>query len=58
MNHRMIGCCGLDWFGSGQGPVEGSFEHDNEPSGSINCWETLEWLSDWRILKKDSGPWR
>jgi hypothetical protein len=26
----------------GKGPVEGSFEHGNEPSGSIKCWEVLE----------------
>jgi hypothetical protein len=28
--------------GSGQGPMEGSFEHGNEPSGSIKCCEILE----------------
>jgi hypothetical protein len=33
--------CGLDLSGSGQGPVEGSCEDDNEPSGSIKCWELL-----------------
>jgi hypothetical protein len=32
----------LDGSGSGQGPVEGSCEHGNEPSGSIKCWEVLE----------------
>jgi hypothetical protein len=37
------------------GPVEGSCEHGNEPLGSIKCWETLEWLSDLRLLK-DSAP--
>jgi hypothetical protein len=25
-----------------KGPVEGSCEHGNEPSGSIKCWEILE----------------
>jgi hypothetical protein len=30
-----VGQCGLDASGSGQGPVVGSCEHDNEPSGSI-----------------------
>jgi hypothetical protein len=36
----------LDSSRSGQGPVEGSYEHSKEPSGSIKCWETLvaEWL--------------
>jgi hypothetical protein len=27
--------CGLDSFGSRQGPVVGSFEHGNEPYSSI-----------------------
>jgi hypothetical protein len=37
--------------------VEGSCEHGNEPLGSVKCWEILEWLSDWRLLKMDSAPW-
>jgi hypothetical protein len=37
--------------------MEGSFEHGNEPSGSIKCWEELEWLHSWRLLKKGSAPW-
>jgi hypothetical protein len=36
--------CGLDWSGSGQGQVESSCECSDEPSGSIKCWETIEWL--------------
>jgi hypothetical protein len=36
--------------------VEGSCEHGNEPSGSIKCWEILEWLHNWRLLKKGSAP--
>jgi hypothetical protein len=32
---REIGWDGLDRSSSGQGPVEGSCEYDNEPSGSI-----------------------
>jgi hypothetical protein len=31
--------------------VEGSCEHGNEPSGSINSWEVLEQLHNWRLLK-------
>jgi hypothetical protein len=23
---------------------------------SIKCWEVLEWLHNWRLLKKGSGP--
>jgi hypothetical protein len=37
--------------------VEGPCEHGNEPSGSIKFWEILEWLRNWRLLKKDSTPW-
>jgi hypothetical protein len=36
--------CGLHSSGSGQGSVEDSHEHGNEPSGSIysQCWKILE----------------
>jgi hypothetical protein len=30
-----MGWSGLDGYGSGEGPVEGSCEHGIEPSGSI-----------------------
>jgi hypothetical protein len=36
--------------------VEGSCEHGDEPSGSIKCWEVLEQLYNWRLLKKGSAP--
>jgi hypothetical protein len=32
-----MGWYGLDQSGSGGGPVEGSCEHGNKPSGSIKC---------------------
>jgi hypothetical protein len=48
---------GLGSSGPGQGAVEGSYEHSNAPSGSVKCWEVLEWLSDSRILEKGSAPW-
>jgi hypothetical protein len=35
--------------------VEGSCEHGIEPSGSIKCWEVLEWLHSCRLLKKGSA---
>jgi hypothetical protein len=37
--------------------MEGSCEHGNEPSGSIKCWEFLEWPHNWQLLKKCSAPW-
>jgi hypothetical protein len=39
-----MGRCGLDCSGLGEGPVEGSCEHGDTHSGSIKCWEVLEWL--------------
>jgi hypothetical protein len=48
---------GLDWSRWRYGSVEGSCEHCNEPSGSIKFWEILEWLCNWRLLKKGSAAW-
>jgi hypothetical protein len=56
MDLRM-GRCRLDSSGLGYVPMEGSCEHVNEPSGSIKCWEFLEWLRNWQHLKKSSAPW-
>jgi hypothetical protein len=36
--------------------VEGSCENGIEHSGSIKCWEVLEWLYNWQLLKKGSAP--
>jgi hypothetical protein len=36
--------------------MEGSCEHGNEPLGSIKCWEVLQWVHNWRLLKKGSAP--
>jgi hypothetical protein len=30
-------------------------EHGNEPSGFLKCWESLECLHNWRLLKKGSA---
>jgi hypothetical protein len=38
--------------------VEGSCEHGNELSGSIKCWEILEQVRKWRLLKTGSAPCR
>jgi hypothetical protein len=39
---KSMGWYGLDRSGSGYGSMEGSCEHDNEPSGSIKYWEVLQ----------------
>jgi hypothetical protein len=51
-----VGWYELDRSGSGYGPLEGSCEHGNEPSGSIKCWEVLEKLHNLWLLKKGSAP--
>jgi hypothetical protein len=40
------------WLRKGSGG--GSCEHFNKPSGSIKCWEIVQWLSYKGLLKKDS----
>jgi hypothetical protein len=47
----------LDACGSGLGPVAGSCEQSNEPSGSIRRREFLDKLSDYELLKEESAPW-
>jgi hypothetical protein len=42
-----MGWCRLDWPDSGYGQVESSCGFGNEPSGSIKCWETIEWPNNW-----------
>jgi hypothetical protein len=32
--------------------VEGSCVHGDESLGSIKCWELVELLSDWQLLRK------
>jgi hypothetical protein len=46
----------LHSFDLGQGSVADPCEHCNDPSGSIKRLEILEYLIDWRLLKKGSAP--
>jgi len=41
-----------------QGLRLGSCEHDNELVGSIKGREFLDYLSDYKLFKKDSASWR
>jgi hypothetical protein len=51
-----VGWDDVDWIDDpGYGPLEGSCEHGNQPSGSMKCWAVLEWLRNWRLLKKGSA---
>jgi hypothetical protein len=38
----MVGTCGLDSSRSGLGPVTGTCEHGNKPSGPITLWRFLD----------------
>jgi hypothetical protein len=38
--------------------VDGSCEHGDEPTSSIKCYEIMEWLSDWKLLKNGSSPYQ
>jgi hypothetical protein len=51
-----IGLSVVDWIGLAQDRVESSCELGNEPSGSIKCWETTEWLHNLWPLEWYSAP--
>jgi hypothetical protein len=53
MHRREIGEAGLYLSRSGNGQMAESCEYGDEPSGSIKCWEFLEWLSNWWLRKKE-----
>jgi hypothetical protein len=44
-----IGWDGVDWIGLAQD--RDKWRALDEPSGSIKCWETTEWLHSWWPLK-------
>jgi hypothetical protein len=58
MDLREMGWGCMDWIDLAQdrGPVEVSFEHGNDSSGSIKYWQVLGWLHNRRLLKKGSAP--
>jgi hypothetical protein len=37
--------------------VAGCGEHDNEPLGSINGGEFLDWPSNYQLYKRNCAPW-
>jgi hypothetical protein len=53
MELRDIVLGGVDWIW----PRKETNKHGNEPSGSLKFWEIVEWLNDWRLLKKGSAHW-
>jgi hypothetical protein len=49
-----MGWGGMDCIDLVQDRVEAEVccEHSTEPSGSMKCWEVLEQLHKWQLLKK------
>jgi hypothetical protein len=37
--------------------VDGSCDHNNEPSGSVKCLEVPEQLHNWQLFNKGPAPW-
>jgi hypothetical protein len=60
MNLREIGWEGVDWIHMAQDIDQclALVNMVNKPSGSIECWEFLVWLSNCWLLKKYSAPWK
>jgi hypothetical protein len=58
MDLREIGWGGVDWSDMTQDRDQWRALVYNgiEPSGSIKCWEVLEWLHNWPLLMKGSDP--
>jgi hypothetical protein len=56
LTHNSDGRHELNSCGSGQWPVAGSYEHGNETSDFIKCWQSHEQLSNSWILK-GSAVW-
>jgi hypothetical protein len=58
MDLREIEWGNIDWIDLAQDRDQwrGSCVHSDEPSGSVKCWEVLELLHNWRLLKKGSAP--
>jgi hypothetical protein len=58
MDLREIGWGDMDWIDLARDRDQwrALVQHGNEPSGSIKCWEVLEKLHNWRLLKKGRAP--
>jgi hypothetical protein len=57
MDFLEIGLSVVDWIGLAQDRYRWrARECGNEPSGSIKCWETIEWLHSTWSLEWYSAP--
>jgi hypothetical protein len=53
---REIGWDGMDWIDLAQDRNQWRALVSTVPSGSIKCWQVLEWLHNWQLLKNGSAP--
>jgi hypothetical protein len=58
MDVREIGWDGMGWIDLAQGRDQwrALVRTVMKPSGSIKCWDVLEWLHNWQHFKKGSAP--
>jgi hypothetical protein len=57
IDFRERGWDGEDWVYLAQDKDQWrALVNGNEPSGPIKCWEVLEWLHNWQLLKQGSAP--
>jgi hypothetical protein len=58
MDLREIGWDDIDWIDLAQDRDQWRVLVNTviKPSGSIKCWEVLEQLHNWQLLKKGSAP--
>jgi hypothetical protein len=47
----------MDWTYLAQDRELGYCVHGAQLSGSIECWEILERLGCWKVLKEEPAPW-
>jgi hypothetical protein len=58
MDLRQIGWDGVNWIDVTQDRDQWRALVNTvlKPSGIIKCWEVLQWLHNWQILKMGSAP--
>jgi hypothetical protein len=47
----------MDWIDLAQDREAGACEYGNDPYGSTNCGEFLDWLINGQLLMRDCTPW-
>jgi hypothetical protein len=58
IDRREIGWGVMDWIDLAQdrGQWRALVNTAMKLSGTVKCWEVLEWLHNWQLLRKVSAP--